>query len=81
MIQAEHAQSDGMRPAPPPVDHWRPYARQFGVDPRRTDDGLLNRLLEEISPDDTIIDVGAGGGRLAANMVSVSAGSTVTDQI
>ena len=65
MIQAEHAQSDAMRPAPPPVDHWRPYARQFSADPRRSDDSLLNRLLEEIAPDQTIIDVGAGGGRLA----------------
>ena len=70
MIQAEHAQSDSMRPASPPAatsptDHWRPYARQFSADPRRSDDAFLNRLLEEISPDQTIIDVGAGGGRLA----------------
>lgn len=65
MIQVEHAQSDAMRPAPPPVDHWRPFARQFSADPRRSDDALLNRLLEEISPEHTVIDVGAGGGRLA----------------
>jgi len=65
MIQAEHAQSDAMRPAPPPVDHWRPYARQFSADPRRSDDSLLDRLLEEIAPDQNVIDVGAGGGRLA----------------
>ncbi|MCH7714048.1 MAG: methyltransferase domain-containing protein [Chloroflexi bacterium] len=65
MIQAEHAQSDAMRPAPPPDDHWRPYARQFSADPRRSDDAMLNRLLEEVSPDHTVIDVGAGGGRLA----------------
>ncbi len=70
MIQAEHAQSDAMRPAPPPpassqIDHWRPFARQFSADPRRSDDALLNRLLEEISPEHTVIDVGAGGGRLA----------------
>ena len=65
MIQEEHAQSDAMRPAQPPVDHWRPYARQFSADPRRSGDALLDRLLEEISPDHTVIDVGAGGGRLA----------------
>lgn len=65
MIQAEHAQSDEMRPAPAPADHWRPYARQFGADPRRKDDEFLNRLLKEISPSQTLIDVGAGGGRLA----------------
>lgn len=65
MIQAEHAQSDAMRPQPPPHDHWRPYARRFSADPRRSDDDFLNRLLAEISPDQTAIDVGAGGGRLA----------------
>lgn len=76
MIQAEHAQSDSMRPPPVPAstsspgvtvaaDHWRPYARQFRADPRRSDDALLDRLLEEISPGHTVIDVGAGGGRLA----------------
>ncbi len=76
MIQVEHAQSDAMRAPPPltaasppgatsPVDHWRPYARQFSADPRRSDDELLKRLLLEISPGDTVINVGAGGGRLA----------------
>ncbi|PKB63880.1 MAG: hypothetical protein BZY80_05000 [SAR202 cluster bacterium Io17-Chloro-G2] len=65
MIQAEHAQSDSMRPAPPPMDHWRPFARQFSADPRRSDDAFLNRLMDEVMADQTLIDVGAGGGRLA----------------
>ena len=65
MIQAEHAQSDNMRQTALPLDHWQPYAQQFGADPRRSDDALLNRLLRELSPDHTVIDVGAGGGRLA----------------
>ena len=65
MIQAEHAQSDNMRQTDPPLDHWRSYAQQFSTDPRRSDDALLNRLLRELSPDHTLIDVGAGGGRLA----------------
>jgi len=66
LVEAEHAQSERMRGAvPPPEDHWRPYAQQFRADPRRTDDALVNRLLEEVEPHHTVIDVGAGGGRLA----------------
>ena len=50
---------------PPPEDHWRPFAQQFRADPRRTDDPLVNRLLRELEPRHTVMDVGAGGGRLA----------------
>ena len=65
MIEEEHAQSERMRGAAAPDDHWRPYAQQFLADPRRTDDPLVNRLLKEVSPQHSVIDVGAGGGRLA----------------
>jgi len=65
MIQAEHAQSDGMRGSAPPVDHWRPYARQFEADPRRSDDELVDLLVSQVARHQTLIDVGAGGGRLA----------------
>ena len=66
MVETEHAQSERMRGAvPPPEDHWRPYAQNFKADPRRTDDPLVNRLLEEVGPHKTVLDVGAGGGRLA----------------
>lgn len=67
MIRAEHAQSEAMRPVetPSPTDHWRPYAQGFRADPRRSGDALLDSLLQTISPGQTLIDVGAGGGRLA----------------
>lgn len=66
LVEAEHAQSERMRGAiPPPKDHWRPFAQQFRADPRRTDDPLVNRLLQEVEPHHTLMDVGAGGGRLA----------------
>ena len=66
MVEVEHAQSEEMRGAvPPPTDHWRPYAAQFRADPRRSDDPLVERLLGFVSPEQTVIDVGAGGGRLA----------------
>ena len=66
MVETEHAQSEKMHgEVPPPSDHWQPYAQQFKADPLRTDDDLVNRLLEEVAPHSTVLDVGAGGGRLA----------------
>ena len=64
MVEAEHAQSERVRAQAPPDDHWQPFARNFIADPHRSDDPLLNRLLRDIEPH-TILDVGAGGGRLA----------------
>ena len=66
MVRIEHEQSDRMRgPTPPPADHWTEYAREFRADPRRTSDPVMDHLLERVSPGQTVIDVGAGGGRLA----------------
>ncbi len=66
MVEAEHAQSDKMRGGvPPPQDYWRGRASAFRDDPHRTGDQLLDRLLEFVGQSDTVIDVGAGGGRLA----------------
>jgi len=65
MIQAEHAQSDRMRRLAPPGDFWRPYAQGFVADPFRANDPLVNRLIREIEPNQSLLDVGAGGGRIA----------------
>ena len=65
MVEAEHAQSDRMCNGPPPGDHWHDHAEHFRADPRRTDDPLVDRLLKEVAPHNTVIDVGAGGGRIA----------------
>ena len=64
MVRVEHEQSDRMRGARP-TDHWRQYARQFKADPRRADDVLVERLRARLLPGDSLLDVGAGGGRLA----------------
>ncbi len=64
MVRVEHEQSDRMRGARP-TDHWRRYAHQFKADPRRTDDVLVERLRARLLPGDSLLDVGAGGGRLA----------------
>jgi 2-polyprenyl-3-methyl-5-hydroxy-6-metoxy-1,4-benzoquinol methylase len=65
MIKAEHDQSERMRASAPPHDHWQDYAHRFRVDPYRSGDALLDRLRQEVEPRHTVIDVGAGGGRLA----------------
>ena len=66
MVENEHAQSERMRRhEPPPSDHWRPYAHQFKADPQRTDDLLVNRLKREVQAHQTLLDVGAGAGRLS----------------
>ena len=64
MVRVEHEQSDRMRGVRP-TDHWTDYARLFKDDPHRTGDGLVEALRARLRPEDTLLDVGAGGGRLA----------------
>ena len=46
-------------------DHYAPVANRFRVDPRRTDDSSLDALLRLARPDESWLDIGAGGGRYA----------------
>jgi SAM-dependent methyltransferase len=46
-------------------DHYAPVAHRFRVDPRRTDDPSLDALLALARPDESWLDIGAGGGRFA----------------
>jgi SAM-dependent methyltransferase len=46
-------------------DHYAPVASRFRVDPRRSDDPSLDALLELTRPDESWLDIGAGGGRYA----------------
>jgi 2-polyprenyl-3-methyl-5-hydroxy-6-metoxy-1,4-benzoquinol methylase len=46
-------------------DFWRSVTSHFTDDPRRTDDPVLNRIIHEVSPEATILDVGGGAGRYA----------------
>ena len=66
MIRVEHAQSDSRRKdEPQPADSWTNFAQQFKADPRRTDDPLVNHLRRQVTPEQVVLDVGAGGGRMA----------------
>ena len=66
MVEEEHAQSDWARgQAQAPEDFWESFAERFRPEPSRTDDPVVQRLLREVEPRHTVIDVGAGGGRLA----------------
>lgn len=65
MVEAEHAQSERMRRhEPPPVDHWQPHAHRFKAASWDANDPLLARLKQELQPGNTLLDVGAGAGRL-----------------
>ncbi len=64
MILQEHAQTDRIR-GPRPTDHWTQLARNFKDDPHRTGDEMVDGLRARVKPGETLIDVGAGGGRLA----------------
>ena len=50
---------------PPGGDFYAPIASWFKADPRRTDDASLNALKAIIGEDETVLDIGAGGGRYA----------------
>jgi SAM-dependent methyltransferase len=46
-------------------DFWKDIAAQFQSDPDRTADPVLERLLRDVTPETTILDVGGGAGRYA----------------
>ena len=67
MVEEEHAQSDSVRSrAPASADSWEVFAERFRPD-ASAEDPLVQRLLREIEPHHTVMDVGAGGGRLAGD--------------
>src|SRR5687767_2770101 len=64
-VVADKAQVDRAREVEDPADFYAPVTSRFRMDPRRTDDGTLDALLDVARPDDVWLDVGAGGGRYA----------------
>jgi 2-polyprenyl-3-methyl-5-hydroxy-6-metoxy-1,4-benzoquinol methylase len=66
-VRAEHAQADRVRTDSPGGDHWRTLAHRFAPTSREEayKDDTLQALLRIVKPEDTVLDVGAGAGRLA----------------
>lgn len=64
-VRADHEQVERCREVADPADFYAPVVSRFRVDPRRTDDEVLALLVEHCRPDETWLDVGAGGGRYA----------------
>ena len=65
MVEAEHAQSERVQEkGGAPSDSWVPFAERFrpSLD---SGDPMVERLLREIEPHHSVLDVGAGGGRIA----------------
>ena len=67
MILAEHRQSERVMADLPPKDFWSGLSHRF-VPPRPGEAGrdeTLEALLAVVQPEHTVMDVGAGAGRLA----------------
>ena len=63
-VRANREQVEQYREATP-SDFYGPIAGMFRADPRRRDEPTLEGLLSLIRPEDTVVDIGAGGGRYA----------------
>jgi SAM-dependent methyltransferase len=63
-VRANRDQVDQFREASP-TDFYAPIAGMFRADPHRQDDPALQVLRALVRPDDTVLDIGAGGGRYA----------------
>lgn len=79
-VERHHAQSEGVMDASlREGDFWRNLAPMFRADPYREDDAILNVLLEMVSEDATVLDVGGGAGRFAIPLAIKRAKATVVD--
>jgi len=50
---------------PPRDDYYAPIAAMFRADPHREGDATVEALRALVRPGDTVVDIGAGGGRYA----------------
>jgi len=64
-VSANREQAERLREGTPPRDFYAAVAADFRANPRRTDEPALEILRSLVRPDETWVDVGAGGGRYA----------------
>lgn len=62
-VRGNREQVERVREVPDGADFYGPIAHAFRSDPHRTDDAVLNAVLELVIPGETWLDIGAGGGR------------------
>ena len=70
-VRANREQVDQFREASA-ADFYAPIAGMFRADPRRRDEPTLEALRELVQPTDTLLDIGAGGGRYALPLALVA---------
>ena len=70
-VRANREQVDQFREASA-ADFYAPIAGMFRADPRRRDEPTLEVLRELVRSTDTVLDVGAGGGRYALPLALVA---------
>lgn len=80
-VRAHHAQSIKAQEATSWIseDQWQPFASLFRADPHRSDDLILNRLLERVTPASTVLDIGGGARRHALPLALKSRHVTVVE--
>jgi SAM-dependent methyltransferase len=71
-VRANREQVEQHREAEAARDFYAPVASLFRADPRRADDPVLDVLRSVVSPDETVLDIGAGGGRFALPLALVA---------
>ena len=79
-VRANRLQVERFREVPDGDDFYAPVQALFRADPTRTDDPILNELVDHLRPGETWLDVGAGAGRFAlpiARALDESGGSVV----
>jgi CTP:molybdopterin cytidylyltransferase MocA/SAM-dependent methyltransferase len=64
-VKANREQVDRVREIPDGPDFYAPVTGLFRLDPGRTDDPVLDGLLDVAKPGETWLDIGAGAGRFA----------------
>lgn len=71
-VRANADQVERVRATPDDVDFYAPVTRMFVVDPARRDDPVLDALLALARPGETWLDIGAGAGRYALPIATVT---------
>jgi SAM-dependent methyltransferase len=64
-VRGNRDQVDRLREVADPADFYAPVATLFRAEPDRTNDPVLDRLLELARPGERWLDIGAGAGRYA----------------